>query len=62
MANAAITVDLNARIAQFETEMKRATGTLDGFAKKGSAALASIKSFSAGLAGAPFPERILRQH
>lgn len=52
MANAAITVDLNARIAQFETELKRATGTLDRFEKKGSATLAAFKSFGAGLVGA----------
>lgn len=52
MANAAITVDLNARIAQFETEIKRSTASLDGFGNKGSAALASLKSFGAGLAGA----------
>lgn len=52
MANAAITVDLNARIAKFETELKRATGTLDRFEKKGSAALATFKSFGAGLVGA----------
>jgi len=32
---AALTVDLNARIAQFETEMKRATSTLDKFGKRG---------------------------
>jgi hypothetical protein len=52
MANAAITIDLNAKIANFETELKRATGTLDRFEKKGSAALATFKSFGAGLVGA----------
>ncbi len=52
MANAAITIDLNAKIANFETELKRATGTLDHFEKKGSAALATFKSFGAGLVGA----------
>jgi len=52
MANAAITIDLNAKIANFETELKRATGTLDSFEKKGSAALATFKSFGAGLVGA----------
>lgn len=52
MANAAITIDLNAKIANFETELNRATGTLDRFEKKGSAALATFKSFGAGLVGA----------
>lgn len=44
MANAAITVDLNARIAQFESELKRANASLDGFARKGSASLGVLKS------------------
>lgn len=52
MANAAITVDLNARIAQFESELKRANASLDGFARKGSATLTGLKSLGAGLAGA----------
>lgn len=44
MANAAITVDLNARIAQFDSELKRANASLDGFARKGSASLGVLKS------------------
>lgn len=44
MANAAITVDLNARIAQFETELKKATGTLDNFGKKGDQIAAGFKN------------------
>ncbi len=50
MANAAITVDLNAKIAQFETEMKKATGSLDRFEKKGSAMAAGLKSAFVGMA------------
>lgn len=50
MATAALTVDLNARIAQFETEMKRATGTLDKFGKRGDAVAAGLKGAFAGLA------------
>jgi lambda family phage tail tape measure protein len=41
---ATLTVDLNARIAQFETEMKRATGTLDKFGKRGDAVAVGLKS------------------
>jgi tape measure domain-containing protein len=44
MANAAITVDLNAKIAQFETELKKATGSLDRFEKKSQQAAAAIKN------------------
>ena len=44
MANAAITVDLNAKIAQFETELKKATGSLDRFEKKSQQASAAIKN------------------
>lgn len=50
MANAAITVDLNAKIANFETELKRATGTLDRFGRRGNAVSAGLKSAFAGLA------------
>lgn len=50
MANAAITVDLNARIANFETELKKATGSLDRFEKKGSQVAAGFKAAFAGLA------------
>lgn len=50
MANAAITVDLNAKIANFETELKKATGSLDRFEKKGSQVAAGFKSAFAGLA------------
>lgn len=50
MSNAAITVDLNARIAQFETELKRATGTLDNFGAKGNQVAAGLKSAFAGMA------------
>lgn len=39
---ATLTVDLNARIAQFETEMKRATGSLDKFGKRGDAVAAGM--------------------
>lgn len=41
---ATLTVDLNARIARFETEMKRATGTLDRFGKQGGVVAAGLKS------------------
>lgn len=51
MSNAAVTVDLNARIAQFETEMKRAVSSLDAFGKKGDAVSNTFKSFAKGLAG-----------
>ena len=44
MANAAITVDLNAKIANFETELKKATGSLDRFEKKSQQASAAIKN------------------
>lgn len=44
MANAAITVDLNAKIAQFETELKKATGSLDRFEKKSQQASSAIKN------------------
>lgn len=44
MATAALTVDLNARIAQFESEMKRATTSLDKFGKKGDSIAAGFKS------------------
>jgi hypothetical protein len=44
MATAALTVDLNARIAQFETEMKRATGTLDQFGKRSNAVASGLKT------------------
>lgn len=48
MANAAITVDINARIAQFESEIKRATSTLDGFGARASAISSGIgKGFAA---------------
>lgn len=48
MANAAITVDLNARIAQFESEIKRATSTLDGFGARANAISSGIgKGFAA---------------
>lgn len=49
MSNAAITVDLNARIANFETELKRATGTLDTFGKKGDQIAAGLKGAFAGM-------------
>lgn len=52
MANAAITIDLNAKIANFETELKRATGSLDRFEKKGTQAAAVFKSAMGGLVGA----------
>lgn len=52
MANAAITIDLNAKIANFETELKRATGSLDLFEKKGTQAAAVFKSAMGGLVGA----------
>jgi hypothetical protein len=44
MANAAITVDLNARIAQFESEIKKATGSLDKFEKRGAQLASGLKS------------------
>lgn len=49
---ATLTVDLNAKIAQFETEMKRATGTLDKFGKRGDAVAAGLKGAFAGMAAA----------
>lgn len=52
MANAAITVDLNARIAQFETELKKATGTLDNFGKKGDQIAAGFKTAFGALGAA----------
>lgn len=51
MANAAITVDLNAKIANFETELKKATSSMDRFEKKTSAASSAIKA-SFGAIGA----------
>lgn len=48
---AALTVDLNARIAQFETEMKRATSSLDKFGKKGDETAALLRRTFKGLAG-----------
>lgn len=50
MSNAAITVDLNARIANFETELKKATGTLDSFGKKGDQIAAGLKGAFADMA------------
>ena len=52
MANAAITVDLNAKIAQFETELKKATGSLDRFEKKGAQVGAGLKAAFGGFAAA----------
>lgn len=52
MANAAITIDLNAKIANFETELKRATGSLDRFEKKGNQVAAGFKTAFAGLGAA----------
>ena len=50
MANAAITVDLNAKIAQFETELKKATSSLDKFGQHGNAIAAGLKGAFAGMA------------
>lgn len=50
MASAALTVDLNARIAQFETELKKATGSLDKFGKKGDQIAAGFKTAFGALA------------
>lgn len=49
MATAALTVDLNARIAKFETDMKRATGTLDRFGKSASVLKAGFTGLFAGV-------------
>jgi len=49
MATAAITVDLNARIAGFETDLKKATATLDNFGARGNAVAGVMKSAFAGL-------------
>lgn len=54
MATAALTVDLNARIAQFETEFKRATSTLDKFGKKGDLIAAGLKGAFAGMSAGAF--------
>lgn len=53
MANAAITIDLNAKIANFETEFKRATSSLDRFEKKGNQVAAGFKT-AFGALGAAF--------
>lgn len=52
MANAAITIDLNAKIANFETELKRATSSLDRFEKKGNLAAAGFKAALGSLGAA----------
>lgn len=52
MANAAITIDLNAKIANFETELKRATGSLDRFEKKGNQVAAGFKTAFGALGAA----------
>lgn len=49
MATAALTVDLNARIAKFETDMKRATGTLDRFGKSAGVLKAGFAGLFAGV-------------
>lgn len=52
MANAAITVDLNAKIASFEYELKRATESLDNFGKKGDQIAAGFKTAFGALGAA----------
>ncbi|MFZ5575925.1 MAG: hypothetical protein ACOY5S_12065 [Pseudomonadota bacterium] len=44
MAFAALTVDLNAQLAKFEQDMKRAAGTLDSFGTKAAAASARLNT------------------
>lgn len=44
MAFAALTVDLNAQLARFEQDMKRAAGTLDSFGSKAAAASARLNT------------------
>lgn len=49
MAIAALTIDLNARIANFESELKRATSTLDRFGKASSTISTGLKAAFAGV-------------
>lgn len=50
MAFAALTVDLNAKLATFEQDMKRATKSLDGLDRKTSAVAAGMKTAFGALA------------
>lgn len=49
MATATISIDLNARVAKFEDDLKRATKTLDRFGKQTSAISTGFKTAFAGI-------------
>ena len=51
MAFAALTIDLNARMAKFEQDMARANKSLDGLSSRASAAASGLKTAFGALAG-----------
>lgn len=51
MAFAALTIDLNARLAKFEQDMARANKSLDGLSTRANAAAAGLKTAFGALAG-----------
>jgi len=56
----ALTVDLNARIAQFETEMKKAMSTLDKFSKKGDDTASLLRTAFKSIGGAYIAKELVQ--